>query len=48
MPMPDRNDAAVRVEGLTFGYGAGEVLHGIAFALHAASPRPLDDPELTK
>ena len=24
--MPDRNEAAVRVEGLTFSYGAGEVL----------------------
>lgn len=35
MTMPDRNDAAVRVEDLTFSYGAGEVLHGIAFALHA-------------
>ena len=33
--MPDRNDAAVRVEGLTFSYGAGDVLHGITFALRA-------------
>ena len=33
--MPDRHGPAVRVEGLTFSYGAGEVLHGISFALRA-------------
>lgn len=25
--MPDQHGPAVRVEGLTFSYGAGEVLH---------------------
>ena len=38
MTVPDRNDAAVRVEGLTFSYGAGEVVHGVTFSLHAGIP----------
>ena len=31
--MSDEHDAVVTVDGLTFSYGAGEVLHGITFAL---------------
>ena len=31
--MPDPHEEAVAVDGLTFSYGAGEVLHGISFAV---------------